>query len=108
MKKTVNDILGFYKALDNIATTKMSGRLAAAIMSNIKVLEPHFKASIDTITKIREDNKGNADKIEKELVDLSVQEIEIPELTKVDISAFDSCESIEPATIYSLSFMIND
>lgn len=108
MKKTVNDILGNYKALDNVATMKMSGKLAVAIMSNIKVLEPHFTASCKAINKIREDNKGDEDKIDKELAELATQEIEIPELTKVDISVFDSCESIEPATIYALSFMIND
>ena len=77
-------------------------------MSNIKALEPHFKAVVETIEKIREENKDNNDKIKSELEELGEQEIEVSEYTKVDISAFDSCEAIEPAKIIALSFMINN
>ena len=77
-------------------------------MSNIKMLESHFKAVVETIEKIREENKDNNDKIKSELEELGEQEIEVSEYTKVDISAFDSCEAIEPAKIIALSFMINN
>jgi hypothetical protein len=77
-------------------------------MSDIKALEPHFMAVVETIEKIRKENKENNDKIKSELEELAEQEIEVSEYTKVDISAFDSCEAIEPAQIIALSFMIND
>lgn len=108
MKITGNEILGNYEALGSVAQLKMSGRLALAILSNIKMLEPHFKATIETIEKIHKENKGNSDKIKTELEELGEQEIEVSEYTKVDIDAFDSCEAIEPAKIIALSFMIND
>lgn len=108
MKITGNEVLAHYEALASVAQLKMGGRLAVAIMSNIKMLEPHFKAVIETIEKIREENKDNNDKIKSELEELGEQEIEVSEYTKVDISAFDSCEAIEPTKIIALSFMIND
>lgn len=108
MKITGNEVLAHYEALTSVAQLKMGGRLAVAIMSNIKALEPHFKAVVKTIEKIREENKDNNDKIKSELEELGEQEIEVSEYTKVDISAFDSCEAIEPAKIIALSFMIND
>ena len=108
MKITGNEVLAHYEALGSVAQLKMGGRLAVAIMSNIKMLEPHFKAVIETIEKIREENKDNNDKIKSELEELGEQEIEVSEYTKVDISAFDSCEAIEPANIIALSFMIKD
>jgi hypothetical protein len=108
MKITGNEVLAHYEALGSVAQLKMGGRLAVAIMSNIKMLESHFKAVVETIEKIREENKDNNDKIKSELEELGEQEIEVSEYTKVDISAFDSCEAIEPAKIIALSFMIND
>lgn len=108
MKITGNKVLAHYEALASVAQLKMGGRLAVAIMSNIKMLEPHFKAVVETIEKIREENKDNNDKIKSELEELGEQEIEVSEYTKVDISAFDSCEAIEPAKIIALSFMINN
>ena len=108
MKLTGNEVLAHYEALGSVAQLKMGGRLAVAIMSNIKMLEPHFKAVVETIEKIREENKDNNDKIKSELEELGEQEIEVSEYTKVDIGAFDSCEAIEPANIIALSFMIND
>lgn len=108
MKLTGNEVLAHYEALRNVAQLKMSGRLALAILSNIKILEPHFKAVVETIEKIHKENKGDNDKINSELEELGEQEIEVSEYTKVDISAFDSCEAIEPANIIALSFMIND
>ena len=78
------------------------------IRDSIKALEPHFKAVVETIEKIHKENKGDSDKIKSELEELGEQEIEVSEYTKVDISAFDSCEAIEPAKIIALSFMIND
>lgn len=108
MKITGNEILGNYEALGSVAQLKMGGRLAVAIMSNIKILEPHFKAVVETIEKIHKENKGDNDKIKSELEELGEQEIEVSEYTKVDMSAFDSCEAIEPAKIIALSFMIND
>ena len=108
MKITGNEVLAHYKALASVAQLKMGGRLAIAIMSNIKALEPHFKAVVETIEKIHKENKGDNDKIKSELEELGEQEIEVLEYTKVNISAFDSCEAIEPAQIIALSFMIND
>lgn len=108
MKITGNEILGNYEALGSVTQLKMGGRLAVAIMSNIKILEPHFKAVVETIEKIHKENKGDNDKIKSELEELGEQEIEVSEYTKVDMSAFDSCEAIEPAKIIALSFMIND
>lgn len=108
MKITGNEILGNYEALGSVAQLKMGGRLAVAIMSNIKILEPHFKAVVETIEKIHKENKGDNDKIKTELEELGEQEIEVSEYTKVDMNTFDSCEAIEPAKIIALSFMIND
>lgn len=108
MKITGNEVLAHYEALASVAQLKMGGKLAVAIMSNIKALEPHFKAVIETIEKIRKENKGDSDKIKSELEELGEQEIEVSEYTKVDTSVFDSCEAIEPAQIIALSFMIND
>lgn len=108
MKLTGNEVLAHYEALGNVAQAKMGGRLAVAIMSNIKTLEPHFKAVVETIEKIHKENKGESDKIKTELEELGEQEIEVSEYTKVDTSAFDSCEAIEPTKIIALSFMIND
>jgi hypothetical protein len=108
MKITGNEVLAHYEALRNVAQLKMSGKLAIIIMSNIKVLEPHFKAVVETIEKIHKENKDDNDKIKSELDELGEQEIEVLECTKVNISAFDSCEAIEPAQIIALSFMIND
>lgn len=42
MKITGNEVLAHYEALASVAQLKMGGRLAVAIMSNIKMLEPHF------------------------------------------------------------------
>ena len=108
MKLTGNEVLAHYEALGSVAQLKMGGRLAVAIMSNIKTLEPHFKAVVETIEKIHKENKGDNDKIKTELEELGEQEIEVSEYTKVDMSTFDSCEAIEPAKIIALSFMIND
>ena len=108
MKITGNEVLAHYEALASVAQLKMGGRLAIIILSNIKALEPHFKAVVETIEKIHKENKGDSDKIKSELEELGEQEIEASEYTKVDISAFDSCEAIEPANIIALSFMIND
>lgn len=108
MKLTGNEVLAHYEALGSVAQLKMGGRLAIIILSNIKILEPHFKAVVETIEKIHKENKGDNDKIKTELEELGEQEIEVSEYTKVDISAFDSCEAIEPAKIIALSFMIND
>jgi hypothetical protein len=108
MKITGNEVLAHYEALASVAQLKMGGKLAIAIMSNIKALEPHFKAVVETIKKIRKENKGDSNKTKSELDELGEQEIEVLEYTKVNISAFDSCEAIEPAQIIALSFMIND
>lgn len=108
MKLTGNEVLAHYEALGSVAQLKMGGRLAVAIMSNIRTLEPHFKAVVETIEKIHKENKGDSDKVKTELEELGEQEIEVSEYTKVDMSAFDSCEAIEPAKIIALSFMIND
>ena len=108
MKITGNEVLAHYEALASVAQLKMGGRLAIIILSNIKALEPHFKAAVETMQKIHKENKGDSDKIKSELEELGEQEIEVSEYTKVDISAFDSCEAIEPANIIALSFMIND
>lgn len=108
MKLTGNEVLAHYEALGSVAQLKMGGRLAVTIMSNIKILEPHFKAVVETIEKIHKENEGDNDKIKTELEELGEQEIKVSEYTKVDISAFDSCEAIEPAKIIALSFMIND
>ena len=108
MKITGNEVLAHYKALASVAQLKMGGRLAIIIMSNIKALEPHFKAVVETIEKIHKENKGDSDKIKSELEELGEQEIEVSEYTKVNISAFDSCEANEPANIIALGFMIND
>lgn len=108
MKLTGNEVLAHYEALGSVAQLKMGGRLAIIILSNIKILEPHFKAVVETIEKIHKENKGNSDKVKTELEELGEQEIEVSEYTRVDIGAFDSCEAIEPAKIIALSFMIND
>lgn len=108
MKLTGNEVLAHYEALGSVAQLKMGGRLAVIIMSNIKALEPHFKAVVETIEKICKENKGDSNKTKSELDELGEQEIEVLECTKVNISAFDSCEAIEPAQIIALSFMIND
>lgn len=108
MKLTGNEVLAHYEALGSVAQLKMGGRLAVIIMSNIKALEPHFKAVVETIEKICKENKGDSNKTKSELDELGGQEIEVLECTKVNISAFDSCEAIEPAQIIALSFMIND
>ena len=108
MKITGNEVLAHYEALRNVSQLKMGGKLAVVIMSDIKALEPHFIAVVETIEKIHKENKENNDKIKSELEELAEQEIEVSEYTKVDISAFDSCEAIEPAQIIALSFMIND
>lgn len=108
MKLTGNEVLAHYEALRSVAQAKMGGRLAIIILSNIKILEPHFKAVVEVIEKIHKENKGDNDKIKSELEELGEQEIEVSEYTKVDIGAFDSCEAIEPAKIIALSFMIND
>nr|DAH49495.1 MAG TPA: hypothetical protein [Caudoviricetes sp.] len=108
MKITGNEVLAHYEALGSVAQLKMGGRLAIIILSNIKALEPHFKAVVETMQKIHKENKGDSDKIKSELEELGEQEIEVSEYTKVDISAFDSCEAIEPAKIIALSFMIKD
>ena len=108
MKITGNEVLAHFEALGSVAQLILGGRLAVAIMSNIKALEPHFKAVVETIEKIRKENKGDSNKTKSELDELGEQEIEVLECTKVNISAFDSCEAIEPAQIIALSFMIND
>lgn len=108
MKITGNEVLAHYEALASVAQLKMGGRLAIIILSNIKALEPHFKAVVETIQKIRKENKDDNNKIKSELEELGEQEIEVSEYTKVDTSVFDSCEAIEPAKIIALSFMIND
>ena len=108
MKLTGNEVLRNYEALRNVADMKMGGRLAVAIMSNLKMIEPHFETVVKAINKIQSENKDDNDKINSELEELGEQEIEVSEYTKVDTSAFDSCEAIEPAKIIALSFMIND
>ena len=75
MKLTGNEVLAHYEALGSVAQLKMGGRLAVAIMSNIKILEPHFKAVVETIEKIHKENKVDSDKIKTELEELGEQEI---------------------------------
>ena len=74
MKITGNEVLAHYEALASVAQLKMGGRLAVAIMSNIKALEPHFKAVVETIEKIHKENKDDNNKIKSELEELGEQE----------------------------------
>ena len=60
MKITGNEVLAHYEALASVAQLKMGGRLAIIILSNIKALEPHFKAVVETIEKIQKENKGDS------------------------------------------------
>lgn len=106
MKLTGNDIANYFGALNNIVNKTMSGRLAIAVFSNIKTIEPHNEAIVSAVRKVNEQHIECKDKLEEEFKAISEQEFEISDFKKVSATEFDSCNDITPADIYRLQFMI--
>lgn len=125
MKVTENDLFKCMKVLGKISEKNMPGKLAVAIINNRKALDSSFKALDEIISKTaqkyveKDDNanptikngkyvisKENQAKFDAELEEIGQQEVEIPELTKIDISLFEEVSEISVADIYGISIMI--
>lgn len=125
MKLTTNEIMQRYQALLEISNNKTSGRIAMAIMCNLKALEDTYKTVEQTLedTKIKyadKDEEGkpiivnnnyqlsdeNLKLLKEEYKEIEQQEFEVPEPTKVPANAFDNCEDITAAELYKIEFMI--
>lgn len=126
MKLKTSELVGRFKSLSNISHDETTGRIAMAVMCNIKALEELYKATLQTIedTKVKyadKDDKGepvindnqyqitpeNLKKLQEELQEINEQEIEVPDMTMLSMDAFDKCEEITPAKLYSIEFMIS-
>ena len=126
MKLKTSELIDRFQSLSNISHDKTTGRIAMAIMSNIKALEELYKATLQTIedTKVKyadKDDSGNPvindnqyqitsenlKKLQEELQEINEQEIEVPDMTMLPMDAFDKCEEITPVKLYSIEFMIS-
>lgn len=125
MKLKTSELIERFQNLNSLANDKTTGRIAMAIMCNIKAMENLYKTTIQAIEDIKvkyanKDEKGepiiidnqyqipseNIPKLEDEINEISNQEIEVPDMTMLPIDAFDKCEEITPAKLYSIEFMI--
>lgn len=125
MKVKENDVFNCMKGLEKIMNKDMPGKVAVAIINNRKALDSSFEALNDVIRKAaqkyaeKDDNgnpttengryvitKENQAKFDEELEEIGQQEVEISELTKIDISLFEEVNGISAADIYRLSIMI--
>lgn len=106
MKLTGNDIVNYFGALNNIMNKTMSGKLAIAVFSNIKTIEPHNDVVVSAIHKVNEQHIEDKNKLGEEFKTISEQEFDVADFKKVDASEFDCCKDITPADIYRLQFMI--
>ena len=126
MKLKTSELVDRFKSLNNISHDETTGRIAVAIMCNIKALEELYKATLQTIedTKVKyadKDDKGNPvindnqyqitpenlKMLQEELQEINKQEIEVPDMTMLPMDAFDKCEETTPAKLYSIEFMIS-
>ena len=125
MKLKTSELVDRFQSLSNISHDKTTGRIAMAIMCNIKALEELYKATLQTVedTKVKyadKDDKGepiindnqyqvapeNLKKLQEELQEINEQEIEVPDMTMLPMEAFDKYAEITPAKLYSIEFMI--
>lgn len=125
MKLKTSELIDRFQSLSNISHDKTTGRIAMAVMCNIKALEELYKATLQTIedTKVKyadKDDSGNPvindnqyqvtsenlKKLQEELQEINEQEIEVPDMTMLPVNSFDNCENISPAELYSIEFMI--
>lgn len=124
MKIKGNDVLNYTFSLKHILSKDMPGKLALAVVNNVKLLEDKETALRMAIQKTRQKYAKKDDNgeyvVEKdryvytpedetecnaELTELGEQEIEVAEFMKVDISLFEKCNDISPADILALQFM---
>ena len=118
MKLKTSELIQRFQNLDKLSQNKTSGRIAMAVMCNIKTLEEPYKTALqafddknDKGEPIIEDNRykisdENLEKLATEFKEINEQEIEVPGMTMLPVNSFDNCENISPAELYSIEFMI--
>ena len=118
MKLKTSELIDRFQSLSNISHDKTTGRIAMAVMCNIKALEELYKATLQTIedTKVKyadKDGSGNPvindnqyqitsenlKKLQEEMQEINEQEIEAPDMTMLPMDAFDKCEEITPSKL---------
>lgn len=126
MKIKEIELVNYVNALQAVLEKDVPGVLALAITRNSKLLESEtesYNATVDKVIKkyaVVDENGNvipdknnmlqfegeNKELCNMELADIGEQEIEIPELQKVDMSVFENCSNIKAADIMRLDFMI--
>lgn len=125
MKLKTSELIQRFQNLDKLSQNKTSGRIAMAVMCNIKTLEEPYKTALQAFDDLKkkyadkndkgepiiEDNRykisdKNLEKLATEFKEINEQEIEVPDMTMLPVNSFDNCENISPAELYGIEFMI--
>jgi hypothetical protein len=125
MKLKTSELIDRFQSLSNISHDKTTGRIAMAVMCNIKTLEEPYKTALQAFDDLKKkyadkNDKGepiiednhykisdeNFEKLATEFKEINEQEIEVPNMTMLPVNSFDNCENISPAELYSIEFMI--
>lgn len=125
MKLKTSELIQRFQNLDKLSQNKTSGRIAMAVMCNIKTLEEPYKTALQAFDDLKKkytdkNDKGepiikdnhykisdeNLEKLATEFKEINEQEIEVPDMTMLPVNSFDNCENISPAELYGIEFMI--
>lgn len=125
MKLKTSELIDRFQSLSNISHDKTTGRIAMAVMCNIKTMEEPYKTALQAFDDLKKkyadkNDKGepiiednhyeisdeNFEKLATEFKEINEQEIEVPDMTMLPVNSFDNCENISPAELYSIEFMI--
>lgn len=125
MKLKTSELIQRFQNLGKLSQNKTSGRIAMAVMCNIKTLEEPYKTALQAFDDLKKkyadkNDKGepiiednhykisdeNLEKLATEFKEINEQEIEVPDMTMLPVNSFDNCENISPAELYSIEFMI--
>lgn len=125
MKLKTSELIQRFQNLDKLSQNKTSGRIAMAVMCNIKTLEEPYKTALQAFDDLKKkyadkNDKGepiiednhykisdeNLEKLATEFKEINEQEIEVPDMTMLPVNSFDNCENISPAELYNIEFMI--
>ena len=125
MKLKTSELIQRFQSLDKLSQNKTSGRIAMAVMCNIKTLEEPYKTVLQAFDDLKkkyadkndkgepiiEDNRykisdENLEKLAAEFKEINEQEIEVSDMTMLPVNSFDNCENISPAELYGIEFMI--
>lgn len=105
MVLTGNEVIGFFNELNKIVEINMSGKLAVAVLNNIKLLEPTTEIIRESVKKINEQYEDESKRY-AELELIGKEEFELTDFKKVELSEFEDCNNITPVILNNLKFMI--